>query len=135
MVISNIQRLDIITTLEKQQTIQLSLQNRIMTLEDKDFANSENPDSDPTDSISPPAPKGDKLTRSFIPHNVSSKAQLADIIKSINSLGAHIIDLDATVDHVADNVKNQSTAISASISSIQNSQTALSQRLTTLEAN
>ena len=75
------------------------------------------------------------MTRSFLPHGVSSKARLADIIKSINSLGSHIIDLDATLDHVAKTVKDQSTSISTSISSFQESQTTLSQRLNGLEAN
>ena len=39
------------------------------------------------------------------------------------------------LDHVVDNVKDQSTDISASNSSLQESQTALSQRLNALEAN
>ena len=39
------------------------------------------------------------------------------------------------VDHVANNVKDQTTATSASISSLLESQNALSQRLTALEAN
>ena len=67
--------------------------------------------------------------KSFIPHGVSSHAQLVDIIKSINHIGAHIINLDAVVDHVADNVEDHSTAISASISSLQDSRSALSQRV------
>ena len=140
VVISNLQRLDRITGLEKPEPIRLSLQNQIMTSEDKDSTNSadldsENTDSDPTDFDRPPAPKGDKVTRSFLHHGVSSKAQLANIIKSINSLGEHIIDLDVDVNHVAGNVKDHSTSISAFISSIQDSQTALFQRLTTLEAS
>ena len=75
------------------------------------------------------------MTKSFIPHGVSSKAQIRDMISSINHLGAHIIGLDVAMKHVAENVKDQSTAICASISSLQETQTALSQRLTTLEVN
>ena len=101
-----------------------------MTSENEDSTNSD--DSD-TDSLV--THRGDKVTRSFLPHGVSSKAQLTDMISSINHLGAHIIDLDAAVKHVADNVKDQSTTVCASISSLQESQTALSQRLTTLEVN
>ena len=130
MVISNLQRLDIISALEKPEPVQLSLQNQIVTSENEDSTNSD--DSD-TDSLV--TPRGDKVTRSLLPHGVSSKAQLTDMISSINHLGAHIIGLDAVVNHVADNVKNQSTTVGASISSLQESQTALSQRLTTLEVN
>ena len=80
-------------------------------------------------------PRGDKVTKSFLPHGVSSKAQLTDMISSINHLGAHIIGLDAAVKHVADTVKDQSTTVCASISSLQESQTAISQRLSALEVN
>ena len=101
-----------------------------MTSENEDSTN-----TDDSDTYSPITPRGDKVTRSFLPHGVSSKAQMTDIISSINHLGAHIIDLDADVKHVADNIKDQSTTICASISSLQYSQTANSQRLSALEVN
>ena len=72
------------------------------------------------------------MTRSFLPHGVSSKAQLTNMISYINHLGAHIIDLDVVVKN-SDNFKTQSTTVCAFISSLQESQAALSQRLTTLE--
>ena len=130
MVICNLQILDIITALEKPEPIRLSLQNHILTSADESFTDSEDSDSD-----NPSPPKGDKVTRSFFPHGVSSKAQITYMTSSINHLGAHIIDLDAVVKHIADNFKDHSTAICASISSLQESQTALSQRLTALEVN
>ena len=108
MVISNLQQLDRINAMEKSEPIWLSLQNQILTSENENSTDSEDSDSDPTDSESPPALKGDKVTKSFLSHGISSKAQLADLVKSVNNLGAHIIDLDTTVDHVADNVKDQS---------------------------
>ena len=57
------------------------------------------------------------------------------MVSSINHLEAHIIGLDAAVKHVADNVKDQSTTVSASILSLQESQTDISQRLSTLKVN
>ena len=86
-----------------------------MTSKNKGCANSDNSDTD-----NPVTPRGDKVTISFLPHGVSSKAQMIDMISSINHLGAHIIDLDKVVKHVANNVKNQSTTVWASISSLQN---------------
>ena len=50
-----------------------------MTSEDEDSTNSE--DSE-TDSIV--TPRGDKVTRSFLSHGVSSKAQVTVMISSIN---------------------------------------------------
>ena len=135
MVISNLQRLDIINALEQPEPIRLSLQNHILTSEDKNSIDSENSDSTASDPDSPPAPQGDKVTRSFLPHGVSSKAEMGDLIISINHLGAHIIDLNATVSHLAYNVKDHPKSTYASISSLQESQTALSQRLNALEAN
>ena len=101
-----------------------------MTSENEDSTNSDDSDTD-----SPITPRGDKVTRSFLPHGVSFKAQLTDMISSINHLGAHIINIDAVVKHVADNVKDQSTTVCASISSLQDSQTDISQRLSALEVN
>ena len=101
-----------------------------MTLENEDSTNYDYSDTD-----SHVTSRGDKVTRSFLHHGVSFKTQLIDMISSINHLGAHIIDLDAAVKHVADNVKNQSAIVCASISSLQESQNALSQRLTALEVN
>ena len=92
VVISNLQRLDIIFALEKPEPIQLSLQNQIMTSENEDSTN-----SDDSDTNSHVTPRGDKVTRSFLPHGVSSKAQLTYMISSINHPGAHIIGLDAVV--------------------------------------
>ena len=129
-VISNLQRLDRISTLEKPEPIHLSFQNQIVTSENKDSINSD--DSNTNGHVTP---RGDKVTRSFLPHGVSSKAQLTYMISSINHLGAHIIGLDAVVKHVLYNVKDQLTTVSAYISSLQESHIALSQRLTTLEVN
>ena len=127
VLISNIQRLHKINALEKPKPIRLSLSNQIPTSEDEDSTTS--------DYDNPLAPKGDKVTRSFLPHGVSSNVELGDLITSINHLGAHIIDLNAVVSHVIDNFKDHITFTSASISSLLESQTTLSQRLTALEAN
>ena len=64
-VISNLQRLDRINALEKSEPIRLSLQNQILTSEDENSTNSDRSDSD-----NPPALKGDKVTRKFLPHHV-----------------------------------------------------------------
>ena len=116
--------------MEKPELVQLSPQNQVVTSENEDSTN-----FDDSDTNSPITPRGDKVTRSFLPQGVSSKAQLTYMISSINHLGAHIIDLDAAVKHVVDNVKEQSTTVCASISSLQESQTTIYQRLTTLEVN
>ena len=125
VVISNLQRLDKINDLEKLEPIRLSLRNQVLTSEDENSKDSDNP----------PAPKGDIVIRQFLLHHVSSKARTTQLVKYINHLGAHIIDLDVDVDHVAVTVKDQTTATSASIFSLLESQNALSQRLTALEAN
>ena len=101
-----------------------------MTSENEDSTNSDDSETD-----SPITPRGDKVTRSFLPHGVSSNTQLTYIISSINHLGAHIIDLDASVKHVANNIKDQSTTVCAYISSLQDSQTTIFQRLSALEVN
>ena len=129
-VISNLQRLDIITALEKPEPIQLSLRNQIMTSEDEDSTNSDDSDSD-----NPPAPRGDKVTKQILPHRVSSKSRTADLVESINHLGARFINFDAVVSQIAENVKNQTIATSAYISSIQESQNDLIQWITILETN
>ena len=66
-----------------------------MTSENEDFINSSDLETE-----SHVTPGGDKVTR--LENGVSSKAQLTDMISSINHIGAHIIDLDAVVKHVAD---------------------------------
>ena len=134
-VISNLQILERINELEKPEPIRLSLHNHIMTSEDENSTDSNDSEFDRSYYDSSHAPKGDKVTRHFLPHGVSSKARMEELIKSINHIGAHIIDLDATVNHVVYNVKDQIIATSASISSLLDSQNALSQRLTALEAN
>ena len=101
-----------------------------MTSEDDNSAHSGGSDSENS-----PSPKGGKVTRQFLHHGVSSKARTTEIVKSINHIGAHIIELDAVVNHVANNVHTHTTTTSASISSLLESQNALSQRLTTLEVN
>ena len=133
--IFTLQRLDIITTLENPEPIRLSLRNQVMNSEDDNSAFSDELESDGSDFDNLPAPNGDKVTRKFLHDGVSSKALLAELIKSINHFGAHIIDLDAAVDHVANNVNDQTISTSASISSLLESQNALSQRLTALEPN
>ena len=87
IIISILQRLDIITALKKLESIRLSLRNQILTSEDENSTYYGNSDSDTTDSNNPPTPKGNKVTKSFLPRGVSSKAQLTDIIKSIHHLG------------------------------------------------
>ena len=68
-VISNLQRLERITALEKPKPIRLYLRNQIMTSEDEGFTN-----SDDSDFENPPAPTGDKVTKQFLPHCVFSKS-------------------------------------------------------------
>ena len=87
--------------MEKPVPVQLSLQNQVTTSENEDSSNSDDSNTD-----SHVTPRGDKLTKSFLPHGVSSKAKLTDMISSINHLGAHIIGLDAAVKNVADTIKD-----------------------------
>ena len=128
-VISNLQRLDIINALEKLEPIRLFLKIRFWHLRMKTLQTLINL------TLTSLLLLGDKMTKSFLPHGVSSKAQMAEVIKSINHLGENIMKLDTAVKHVANNVKDQTTAASACISSLLESQNALSQRLTALEAN
>ena len=128
-VISNLQRLDRLDALEKLVPIRLSLDNQILTSEEDNTT-----DSNDSESDSPHTPKGDKLKKYFLPRDVSSKADMADVVNSINRLGEIVVDFDAVVDQVADNVKNHTKAMIESITSLQESHTELNQRLDTLEA-
>ena len=64
--------------MEKPEPIRLSLRNQILASEDENSTDYDGSDSDESDSDNPPAPKGDKVTKSFLPHGVSSKAQMAE---------------------------------------------------------
>ena len=76
-VILTLQRLDMNIALENPEPIRLSFQNQVITSENDDSADSVKLDSDKSDSDSPSAPKGEKVTRQFLPNRVSSKARIA----------------------------------------------------------
>ena len=126
--------MDRISSLEKPETVTLSLSNQILTSDDEP-GNDNSADSNGSDSNSSTSPQGGKVTRQFLPHAPTSKAQYEELIKSINSLGAHILGLDAVVDHVSKTVNTHSAVTPKSISTILESQIALSQRLAALEDN
>ena len=74
------------------------------------------------------------MTKSFHLDGVSSKANITYVVNSTNCLGAKIINLDAAVNQIADNVKAHASVMTTSITSLQESHTELNQRLDTLEA-
>ena len=76
-------------------------------------------------------PKGDKVTKYFLPDGVSSEANMTYVVNSTNRLGAKIINLDATVNKIVDNVKAQAFIMTASITSFQEFHSEVNQRLDT----
>ena len=58
---------------------------------------------------------------------------MTDFVNSTNRLGSNIINLDAAVNQIADNVKYHASVMTASITSLQESHTELNQWLDTLE--
>ena len=91
-------------------------------------------DSSGSNSDDTTTSKGDKVTKSFHPDGGSSKANMRDVVNSTNHLGAKLINLDAAVNQIAENVKAQASVMTASITSLQGSYTKLHQRLDTLVA-